>query len=249
MRRIAAAIAVLALLAAPVFAQTRAEDHLEPEDSILGGDAYTAGYESLVRHKLEQAYGFDVVARMVALPSFAPEYAVALASKTPNGKAAPYRIFVLTPAASLWTYVSIAMLKNGGVKVLGDDSQRAQKEEIARLESSVPRDPEDMKVKSCEADIGDALGNHIIELWRKMLLRTHYSVRNMNGLDGATYHFGITAPGTGLLAGKVWSPEPGTATGGLVQLADTMRAICQKEKGASESDLEKLAAELEGRLN
>lgn len=253
MHRIAAATLYLALLATPGLAQPqpapRAEDHLEPEDSILGGDAYSAGYEALVQGKLREAYGFDVVARMVALPSFVPEYTVGLASKTKNGKAAPYRIFVLAPVASLWTYQSIAMLKNGSVRVLGDQNQSALKQEIARLESSVPRDPDDLKVNHCQTDISDTLGNRIVEVWRKMLQHTHYSARNMNGTDGATYHFGIAAPGTGLLAGKVWSPERDTATGALVELADTMRAVCEQKKDTSEADLEKLTAELEHRLN
>jgi len=229
-----------------------AEDHLEPDGSILGGDAFMAGYELQVARKLKEAYGPGVVVRMVALPSFVPEYAVGLASKAQYGKRAPYRIFALAPAASLWTYQSIAMLKNGSVRELGNQNQsaeKAQKEEIARLESSVPRDPDDLKVNRCEIDINDALGNRIIEVWRKMLLRTHYPERNMMGLDGATYHFGIAAPGTGLLTGKIWSPQQDTANGTLVALADTMRAVCQKEKGASEMQLEKLTAELEQRLH
>jgi hypothetical protein len=249
--RPAAILLATLLLIRPTMAQSppRAEDHLEPEASILGGDAFMSGYESLVQRTLKDAYGSDVVVRMVALPSFAPEYAVGLASKAQAGKAAPYRIIAANPAVSMWTYVSIAMLKNGGVKILGDQNQKAQREEIARLEASVPRDPDDMKVNHCQADIADALAGRIVDVWRKMLLHTRYSVHNGNGLDGTTYHFGIAAPGTGQLAGKVWSPERETATGAFVQLADTMRAICQKENGASEAQLEKLVAELEQRLN
>jgi len=98
-------VALAALFAGSALAQPqmpRTEDHLEPESSILGGSAFMTGYEMQVQRTLKKAYGFDVAVRMVALPSFLPEYAVGLVSKAKQGWSGPYRIFALTPAASLW---------------------------------------------------------------------------------------------------------------------------------------------------
>src|SRR6201999_3229424 len=103
-----------ALLASPAAAQHRrhAEDHLEPEQSVLGGTDFSTGYDALVRDLLHDAYGRDVEARMVAVPSFVPEYAVGLRGGKLVGKddfktvvkGPPYRIFVLSPQAQIWTY-------------------------------------------------------------------------------------------------------------------------------------------------
>src|ERR1700722_18850995 len=107
------------LLASPAAAQQRwqPEDHLEPDGSILGGTAFSAIYDTLVRDLLRDAYDMSVDVRMVALPSFSPEYAVGLRSFETRGagpfksvaKGAPYHIFVLAPEAQIWTYQTIAM--------------------------------------------------------------------------------------------------------------------------------------------
>jgi hypothetical protein len=249
-RQIAGLVALIALFASSAAAQPkmplRAEDHLEPDSSILGGSAFMASYDMQVQRTFREAYGFDVAVRMVALPSFVPEYAVGLVSKAKSGWSGPYRIFALTPAASLWTYQIIAMLKDGSVRILDDKGQKEQKKEIARLQASVPSNPDNLKVARCEADISDALGGRILKIWRAMLMRTRYPQQNMNGADGVAYHFSMSAFGP--LSGKVWSPDRNSSIGTLVTLADEMYDICTKKKDASMDQLEKLTAELEHRL-
>src|SRR3569833_1473600 len=102
------------LLASPAAAQQRwqPEDHLEPELSVLGGTGFLSGYDTLVRDLLHDAYDRDVEVRMVAMPSFVPEYAVGLRGGKTVGKGdfkmtirgAPFCIFVLSPQEQNWTY-------------------------------------------------------------------------------------------------------------------------------------------------
>ncbi len=250
------------LLAAPAAAQRRwqPEDNLEPDGSILGGTAFSAIYDTLVRDLLRDAYDMSVDVRMVALPSFSPEYAVGLRSFETRGagpfksvaKGAPYHIFVLAPEAQIWTYQTIAMLKSGQEQVgtwsdKNPDSQQAlQKKEIARLQAEVPANPHDLKIDRCEADISGVLGDRIVRLWGKMLLATRYSAQYAGGADGTSYHFSAFVPKAGILAGQVWSPGRETTTGTLVALADTMRAVCEKK--ATMTELDQLTTELEQRL-
>jgi hypothetical protein len=251
-------ILVAALLASPAVAQQRwqPEDHLEPEHSVLGGAGFLSGYDALVRDLLHQAYDPSVQVRMVAMPSFVPEYAVGLRGGKKLGKGAftattrgaPYRIFVLSPEVQIWTYESIASLHRGQQHALGKEGAALQKQAIARLQSRVPADPHNVKITRCEVGISDGLGDRIVKAWEMVLLSTRYSAQYPGGADGVSYHFSGFVPKAGMLDGQVWTPPRDTATGTLVTLADTMRAICEKKNGATEAQLEKVTAELEQRL-
>lgn len=260
MRRTAVLFAFVALFTGSAFAQPkmipRPEDHLEPDGSVLGGSDFMADYASKLRDVLHAAYEPDVTVRMIAQPSFVPEYAVGLRGGKTIGKGdfktfipgAPYRIFGLSPAASVWTYPTIAMLKSGQIRAIGKNAGQQQKEEIEKAQASVPANPRDLKVSQCETGISDALGGRIVEVWHKMLMRTRYSQKNMNGADGATYNFSMYVRGHGPISGNVWSPDRNSSTGTLVALANAMYDVCNKEKGASANQVEKLTAELEQRL-
>lgn len=248
---------LVALLIAPALARAQPaprEDHLEPETSVVGGTAFLSSYDALLSDLLHDAYNLDVEVRMLAIPSFSPEYAVGLRDGKTVGKGdfkattrgAPYRIFVLSPSAKIWTYESIAALKRGQEKAFDWNGNSRQKEAIAREEAKVPADPHDLKIDRCDAAISDGLGDRIVRLWGKVALATHYSAQYSNGLDGISYHFSAVVSKAGLLAGQVWSPPRDSVTGTLVALADTMRAVCEKK--ASEAQLEGLTAELEQRI-
>jgi hypothetical protein len=244
------------LLASPAVAQRRwqPEDHLEPDRSVLGGSASSPDYDMLLSDLLRDAYDTGVDVRMVALPSFFPEYVVGLRSFETIGAGAfkrvvrgpPYRIFVLAPEAQLWTYESIAALKRGQEKAFDKNGNSRQQAAIAELQSKVPADPHDLKIGHCEADISGVLGDRIVALWGRMLLSTRYSARYSGGADGVTYHFSAFVPKAGMLAGQVWSPARDSATGTLVSLADRMRAVCEKK--ATMTELDQLTTELEQRL-
>jgi hypothetical protein len=254
-------LAVL-LLAAPAVAQPqwRPEDHLEPEASVLGGTGFLSRYDGLVRELLRDAFDTSVDVRMIAMPAFGPEYAVGLRSFETIGtgqfksirRGAPYHIFVLAPRVQIWTYESIAMLKSGQERELrwdhrNDNSQQdIQKKKIAELQAKVPADPHDLNMDRCETDISNVLGDRIVAVWRKMAMNTHYAGQFQAGTDGASYHFAAFVPNSGQLAGQVWLPPRDSATGALVTLADTMRAVCEKK--ATMSQLDQLTTELEQRL-
>lgn len=231
-----------------------AEDHLEPDHSILGSDTFAsdptmrriesanADYYGRVREKLKDVYTSSVEIRMVVFPSFFPEYAVGLFSTSGHGSGAPYRIFTVTPAAQIWTYTLIDMIKSGQSRVVVGDKNK----DLERLESSVPRNLSDLKVSRCETGISDALGARIVAVWHKMLLRTRpYAVPEL-GLDGVDFHFGMGAPKLHLLTGKVWTPARDTTTGNLVAIGEAMNNVCNKS--ADMAKLEKVTAELEHRL-
>ncbi|HWM61776.1 MAG TPA: hypothetical protein VNN98_06465 [Rhizomicrobium sp.] len=244
------------LLASPAAAQQhrQPEDHLEPEGAILGGTAFSASYDMLVRDLLHDAYDMSVDVRMVALPSFVPEYAVGLRSFETTGtgavkriaRGAPYRIFVLSPQAQIWTYESISSLKRGQEQAFDKIGNSRQQAAITELEAKVPTNPHDLKIDRCEADISGVLGDRIVQLWGKMLLATRYSAQYSAGADGVSYHFSASVPKAGMLAGQVWTPDRNSATSTLVTLADAMRAVCEKK--ATMTELDRLTTELEQRL-
>src|ERR1700683_4205621 len=115
MDRYALAIA-LTLLALPVYA---AEDHLSPEDSLIGGTEYLSAYDEQIRNTLKDAYVPKVIVRMVGLPSFSADYVIGLGSKAVAGRRPPYEVFTPTPSTQMWTYQNIGMLKSGQMRVLG----------------------------------------------------------------------------------------------------------------------------------
>jgi len=251
-------LVLAALLASPAAAQQhwQPEDHLEPEHSVLGDTAFSSGYDALVRDLLRDAYDRDVEVRMVAMPSFIPEYTVGLRGGKTIGKGdfrtttrgAPYRIFVLSPEAQIWTYESIAALKRGHEKAFDKNGHSIQQAAIDREQAKVPANPHDLKIDRCEAGISVRLGDRIVEAWGKVLLSTHYSSQYPGGADGISYHFSGFVPKAGMLAGQVWTPPRDSVTGTLVTVADTMRAVCEKKNGATEAQLEKVTGELEQRL-
>ena len=254
------AIFAAVLFAGPVLAQPqtlpRPEDHLEPSHSVLGG-GFKTSYEFMLRDVLHAAYEPDVQLRMVGQPSFIPEFAVGLRGGKTIGKGdfksvvggAPYRIFGLTPAASVWIYESIASMKRGAASATDEKSRALTLKSVEKLQASVPADIRDVKVARCEMDISDVLGDRITQVWRKMLMRTRYSQQNLNGTDGAFYDFSMFSRGLGDLSGHVWLPDRNSSTGTLVALANAMYRVCTKQKDASMEKLEALTAELERRLN
>jgi hypothetical protein len=242
-----------ALLASPAAAQPgdwhHPEDHLEPERPALSLD-----YDVLLHDLLHDAYDHSVDVSMVALPSFVPEYAVGLRSIKTIGtgtfqtttRGAPYHIFVLSPEAQIWTYHSIAALKNGQERIVGDKNNEARNRQMAQLQSKVPVNPRDLKVDRCEADISDALGNRIVAVWGKMLMNVRYAARYQGGADGVTLHFNGFVAGPGRIGGVLVASQRDSATGTLVALANAMRDACEKK--ATEADLDKLTLELEQRM-
>jgi hypothetical protein len=243
-------VLAVALFASPAAAQKgswqQLEDHLEPDGSVLGGSAYAPDYDMMLRDLLHDAYDSSVALRMVEVPSFVPEFAVGLRSLKPFGQGAPCHIFVLTPDAQIWTYHSIAALKTGEERVVGDTNNVARDEQIAELKSRVPANPHNLKIGHCESVLSDVLGNRRIAVWRTMLMNTRYAPQYARGSDGTNLHFSMFVRGRGTLAGQLVASQHNSATGTLAVLVYAMRDVCGNKK--TQTELDDLTSELEQRL-
>jgi hypothetical protein len=206
----------LAAIAAVLVCATRvaAQDHLEPETSVLGGDTDQA-YNEIVVGVLRDAYAIDVVARMVVLPPNGPEIAVGVKKDEDR-----YAIFVLVPAIPLNRYATLSIFENEvdekGNPIRDDKS-------IAELRKSLPADWHDVKVNRCVVAIDKALGERLVNVWGKMLMQTRYP--EPGGIetifvDGTQFHF----YGYGK-AGQTWNPAGGE-TGAFVEIGYAMADYC-----------------------
>jgi hypothetical protein len=211
-------IAAAIVCAVPVLA----EDHLEPERSVLGGDTWLQGYDDIVVGVLKDAYSREVVARMVVLPSSQPEYAVGV-SKTGDR----YAIFVVGATIPLSNYEALSNMENArdekGNPVRDDKS-------IAELRKMLPTDWHDVKVNRCAVAIDAPLGERLVDVWGKMLMQTRYPEPEENEtvrIDGVDFHFYSYGK-----AGQTWSPT-GRKAGTFVDVGNAMAAYCD-EKGKHE---------------
>jgi hypothetical protein len=74
-----------------------------------------------------------------------------------------------------------------------------------------------------------------VDVWKTMLLETHYPKKGRFGLDGTTYYFSVWDNITGPLSGTIWSPPDVSRTGRLVHLANSLLKYTHHE--LSEADL------------
>lgn len=229
-----------------IFTQfAHATENLEPEDSQFSGE-FMGGYTRLVLNYLGAAYDEDVLVRLIGLPSFSPEYAVWLQK---NGDR--YHIAYESPEMQLWGYQMMPLMEQGAVQVMNDDGKFVKDEKgLKELESKYPKNPEDIQRKSCKKEIDKDLADKIVYVWNEMLLGTQYPRGRTMGLDGETYHFSGRGNGYENYAGKVWSPNPDSKTGKLVEIAHLMTEYCQKGRNKIKKELTKkvgsFALELQG---
>jgi hypothetical protein len=187
-----------------------AEDHLEPSVSALSGAWSDSDYNAIVVDALKEAYEPDVRVRVIDFASFEnPETAIGV--KEDGGA---YRIFTLHPAYWLFYYT-----KAGKSQVA--DAIKDGHSEYA----SMPPDYHKVEVKRCEVGIDHALGSHIVEAWKQMLLDTKYNESPNGTVDGDWYVFSMKL-GDQNLEGQIANPHGGNASL-LVQIAYTMDQFCR----------------------
>lgn len=225
-----------------------AGDHLEPEESIYSGDFFLKDYESQLLTYFGEFYQNGVMLRLISIPSFSPEYALAIIKE--NNR---YYVLHQKPERQLWSYqmelpFKLNQLDELNAKgVVTVDEYENKLKEIAQ---SYPENPMEMPRVSCRKEINEKLTLDVHELWMKMLLQTKYSPEPSSGVDGQTYHF--SAPMHGMVlnyAGKVWSPEPNTKTGLLVDISDLLVEYCLKpDEGKITKLLKKKANLLKERI-
>ena len=239
---IAAACLAASFFAATIPASTAAvkpEGHLEPERSEYGDDLFMPGYDALVRSVLKSAYANDVAVRMIAVPSFFPEFSVGL-----KGNSGSYQVFSMRPKVQLWGYEILRMRENGALRtVVGDANKNA-----SDLRATLPPNPQDVPVVSCYAGIKAELAGRIVANWERMLRSTRFPGASNIGTDGADYHFSMRV-NSQFLAGHTWNPDPNSPSGMLVRIGLAMNDYCAKKSDASTKHLEQLVTQLEGRLS
>ncbi|WP_428409981.1 hypothetical protein [Hyphococcus sp.] len=254
-------------------ARPRYDDHLLPEDSVFtdidfrlsafdgpyGSDfQHYMHYEENVARVLRDAFRFEIVGRVVAYPSFEPEYAVALEFKEEK-----YRILFFEPSVQLRHFDELEIMNE---KINEKPDSDFRKEELASyleyLEAeniNLPETREEVEVSQCGISISNELGDKLYSLWSEMLFRTRYPdlppagvksepVMINSGIDGTRYHFSFEYPGF-TLAGQIWQPRAESLTGKFVHVSSMMKDACRSEGVAKilaelESHVDRLNAEL-----
>src|SRR5208282_4049348 len=122
------ALCWLVFLSASIVAAAPAlsQDHLTPEPSIIGGDAFHSDYQAMVADVFHEAYDRDVMLRMIEEPSFSPEYAVGLKQDKDAS------IFTIVPDKHVWAYESLKEMENG-LTLTDAQNKKAQQDDIDKL--------------------------------------------------------------------------------------------------------------------
>lgn len=256
----------LLFLLAPMAVLAADDDHLVPEDSVFSrgmppppyfsfddGTGYDShDYYKSVLSVLNAAYERDIVARLIVIPSFQNEYAIALSREDDA-----WKIIYLRPEIHIWKFKSLEQFKSDAVRARSLDGESRNAEIIEELEAELPETIEDVAVETCALEIDDALGRALYTLWSEMLFRTRHVDRRpvtpegdetvRIGADGITYHYSFDY-GIGALAGKVWSPDEKSITGKFVAIGKMMRDACESQNtglfAEMRYDVEQLLAEL-----
>ena len=238
-------------------AMPRYEEHLLPENSVYTdiksrvGDKFFsvyADYEENVARVLFDAYHHDVVGRVFVLPSFEPEYAIALTLSDEN-----YGVLHLKSSAQLWHFESLEMLRAGAYRRREDTDGSELAADIKDLESRLPASRQEVVVEHCERMLSKKVGTKLYSLWSEMLFRTRYpDLRPASpkakpvplglAIDGTAYHFSFEYPRF-TLAGKILSPGEDSVTGQFVAIAEMMKDACHAE------DNEHILADMEQRID
>lgn len=222
------ALILIGLLTA---ASAATPDHLEPERSILGGDLRRAEYHTMVVTALAKAYeNTQVLARVVVLPPFSPEYAVGISKERGD-----YKIFRLSPEKHLWLYELLRLYESGSVTV-EENGKDATAEHIRKLRAELPPSYRNVKLNECEIAIDTDLGERIRKLWKEVLFQTRYyddSPKDcpLNATcitfttDATHYHFSMPFKMRDL-SGETKSPDDASSPGKLVAISDLMAKAC-----------------------
>src|SRR5262245_46182558 len=203
-----------------------ASDHLEPEDSLFSGGVFLEDYTKMVLEALGEAYDKDVIVRMVAFPSFHPEFAVAIRESSGT-----YTVLRVSPEKQLWAYKTKDLMKSGQIEKITESGQHVKpKDEIGKIEREYPPNFRDVPIMKCSVPIDAPIVNDIRRAWERMLLNTRYATDARLGMDGTEYHCSMPrAMSRGTCAGKTWSPPKDSPPWQLVEIANSLGDYCLKE--------------------
>lgn len=192
-------------------------ENLEPENTTFSRVGIKDYYPTLVK-LFDEAFKDDAKARMVTIPSFAPESVIFIKKKDDT-----YKIIRLEPKLSYWPVIS--------------------KQLDSKYRDYPSNNVNDIEITKCESNLEPKLAIESIKLWKKMLFRTRYSKHVIAGADGVSYHFSVPAQFHSTekhlvnklishlsMAGRTWSPRKNSTTELLVSLANSLAAYCMKQK-------------------
>lgn len=234
-------LCIAALFGFPSGAQ--AETHLIPEISIYSPTMdYQPGYMHLEMHVFAPAFTNGVRARVIVEPSFSEEFAVGIREQEGT-----YRFFYYTAPQHLWDYAVLELMKRGEI-TSSKDGKPTTADEIAKLQSSLPADPNSIKLTQCEIPVQPQLAQSLIGIWRTLLLQTHYDENAESGLDGDTFHFSMHDRDRDL-AGQVWSPPDDTNIGKLVAIVYSVRKACGTTDSKLLNDLQTSIVDLNSHMS
>ena len=177
-------------------------------------------YPEYVRRVLADAYGKDVVLRVLMLPSFSPEEVVGIRRRNQE-----YEVFCIAPRTAVWNTYSIKQIESGEMRtfdVNGKEVPPEKNEELQNLKKNAPSDYRQIKTQRWSRPIPNSLVERIIRLWQQMLLDARSGEDKRMGVDGETYEFAMPLKDHRVLTAEVWSPEEGSRTGALVKVANAL---------------------------
>ncbi|HCE68273.1 MAG: hypothetical protein A2X82_03615 [Geobacteraceae bacterium GWC2_55_20] len=205
-------IALLLMIAMIVLLQTPPAisgpgDHLKPEEGVYGFLMLNPYHESVSERLLsDDKYR---ICQAVIITSFKTETAVYI--KYDDKKPASLPVVVsLKLVHPLWIQLNEYFEKNKGN--LTDEI--AQKKALSRIKSKVTRQ---------EAEIESETAKLLEAVWATALSQVKYEDKENQGLDGERIHYANFTLGVGYRAGKAWSPDEGTITSELAELAKALR--------------------------
>ena len=205
-----------------------AQEHLTPEPGIL---AQLDEYEAKIRKVFAGAYTGDVVLRVFILASFNPEEAAGI-RKTDKG----YTAFAMTPSSTIWDTELVRMQESGQITTFDKDGKQVppgKNNSFQKLKKKTPADIRKITARIEDAALPTPLAERIARVWQNMLLDAQHPKQPPLGADGTTYHFSMWVQSHGIVSGTVWSPDEGSGTFALTNLAS---ALAQYAKGHLDSE-------------
>ncbi len=151
-------------------------------------------------------------------------------------------MFYDRPDVQLWSYEFEFERKKSLIEKLKSQDQVEYEKKLNFLLKQYPSNKADVKHNLCRRAISESLVKDIHFVWIEMLLASRYSRSSSMGRDGVTYHFSgrnyffeeesddlkVLMRFNGAYSAQVWSPEPNTKTGLLVEISDLLVDYCLK---------------------
>jgi hypothetical protein len=216
MTKYAISIFMMAIFTGAAISGEKTND-LEPEEGMFTFGTLDPYYLAL-RDALLGEHKYRLC-QLTVIPSFEPEWTVYLIKDEAGRVQAVYKVM----KENLWYQMTDKMFQDSANHSI-DISGPAQ----AAILSKINKDSE-----RAIAPISSTVATLLEQAWMEMLARVQYPKSDgSNGLDGITYHVLHWDRGIGLRSGTTYSPDKGSNTGALVEIAEDLRNyVINQSKG------------------